>query len=101
MINVIASIRVKPGRVADFLEIFKSNVPRVKAEKGCIDYVPTVDVDAGLAPQQLDENRVTVIEKWEHLEALQAHLRTPHMLDYRERVKDIVDELVLNVLEEA
>jgi quinol monooxygenase YgiN len=101
MIHVIASIRVKPGRINEFLEIFKSNVPRVKEEAGCIDYVPTVDAASGLPPQHRDENRVTVIERWKSLEALQAHLKTPHMLAYRERVKEIVEDLSLCVLEDA
>lgn len=101
MINVIASIRVKAGRVSEFLDIFKSNVPSVKEEKGCIEYIPTIDVDSGLPPQDLDENRVTIIEKWESLDALHAHLRTPHMLAYREQVKDMVEGLSLTVLGKA
>ncbi|WP_319405594.1 putative quinol monooxygenase [uncultured Desulfosarcina sp.] len=101
MIHVIASIHVKAGRVPEFLEIFNSNVPNVKGEKGCIDYVPTVDVDAGLPPQSLNENRVTVIETWASLEALHAHLKSPHMRVYREQVKDLVTDVSLNVLEEA
>ncbi len=101
MINVIASIRVKAGRVSEFLEIFKSNVPSVKKEKGCIEYVPAIDVDSGLPSQDLDENRVTIIEKWESLDALHTHLRTPHMLAYREQVKDMVEGLSLTVVEKA
>ena len=34
MINVIASIRVKPGMLSEFLEIFKSNVPSVREYMG-------------------------------------------------------------------
>jgi len=56
---------------------------------------------ADLPPQVLDENTVTIIEKWESLEALRDHLNTPHMLAYREKVKDIVAELSLKVLQEA
>ena len=63
MIYVIASIRVKPGKRDAFLEIFKANVQTVLAEKGCIDYMPTIDVDAGLPPQVLDPNVVTIIER--------------------------------------
>jgi quinol monooxygenase YgiN len=54
-----------------------------------------------LPPQRLDENVVTIIEKWEGLEALQNHLSTQHMLDYRARVKDIVQDLSIKVLKEA
>ena len=56
MINVIASIRVKAGRLSDFLEIFKANMIKVREERGCIEYFPTVDIDAELPPQILDEN---------------------------------------------
>ena len=101
MINVIASIRVKAGKRSKFLEVFKSNVPNVREEKGCIEYLPTVDIDADLPPQVLDENVVTIIEKWESLEALRDHLVAPHMLAYKEKVQDIVEGLSVKVLQEA
>ena len=101
MINVIASVRVKTGRRSDFLEIFKSNVPKVREEKGCIEYFPAVDVDAGLPPQILDENGVTIIEKWDSLEDLRNHLNAPHMQDYREKVGDMVESTSIKVLQEA
>ena len=101
MMNVIASVHVKSGSLSEFLEIFKSNVPNVREERGCIEYFPSVDIDAELPPQIRDENVVTIIEKWESLEALRDHLNTPHMLAYREKVKDIVEDVSLKVLQEA
>jgi quinol monooxygenase YgiN len=101
MVYVIASIRVQPGCLSRFLEIFKSNMPAVRAEKGCIEYRPTVDVDAGLAPQLLEPDTVVVIEKWDSLDALRNHLASPHMLAYREKVKELVSSLSLKVLQEA
>ena len=101
MINVLASINIKPGKMSEFLPICKANIPNVRQEKGCIEYAATLDVDAGLDPQVLDENMVTVIEKWESLEALNDHLVAPHMLSYREQVKDLVETVTLKVLEEA
>lgn len=101
MINVLASIHIKEGRLSEFLEIFKSNVPNVLEEKGCIEYVPTIDCPTGLPPQELNNNVVTIIEKWESLEDLQAHLSAPHMVAYSKRVKDIVDKLSIKILEEA
>ena len=101
MINVIASITVKEGRKSDFLKIFKANVPAVRKEKGCIEYFPSLDLKTGIPVQELNPRNVTIIEKWESLEALKAHLKTPHMLDYKEKVKDIVESVSLNVLEEA
>jgi len=101
MINVIASIHVKEGRRSAFIDIFKSNVPKVLEEKGCIAYLPTVDVPTGLPPQELNSNVVTIIEKWESLKDLQAHLTAPHMLAYQEKVKDLVENVSLKILEEA
>jgi len=101
MINVIASIRVKSGKLSDFLEIFKSNVPNVREERGCIEYFPAVDIITDLPPQSLDENVVTIIEKWEGLEALRDHLNGPHMLAYKKKVNDIVEDVSVKVLQEA
>ena len=101
MITVIASIRVKPGQIHQFIDIFKSNIPAVLTEEGCIEYYPTVDVSTGLPPQELDDNVVTVIEKWESIDALKNHLVSPHMLAYREQVKEIVEKLSVKVLTEA
>ena len=101
MINVIASIHIKEGRLSEFVEIFKSNIPNVLEEKGCIEYVPTIDVPSGLPSQELNNHVVTIIEKWDSLEDLQAHLSTPHMLVYKEKVMDLVDTVSLKVLGEA
>ncbi len=101
MISVIASIRVKTGKLHDYLAILKANVPAVRKEKGCIEYVPTVDLDVKLPPQVLDNNVVTLLEKWESLEALHAHLGSPHMLDYREKVRTFVESVSFKVLQEV
>lgn len=101
MVNVIAFIRVKEGQRADFIEIFKSNIPAVLEEEGCIRYAPAVDIDTGLPNQSLDANVVTVIEKWNTLDDLKAHLEAPHMLAFRERVQGMVVDVTLKVLENA
>ncbi len=101
MIHVIASIHIKDGRVAEFLEIFKANIPEVQREKGCIEYEPTLDLPTGLPPQELHGNVVTIVEKWMSLEDLRTHLAAPHMLTYQKNVKDLVEKVVLKVLEKA
>jgi quinol monooxygenase YgiN len=101
MINLVASVHIKEGRLSEFVEIFKSNIPNVLGEKGCMEYVPTIDVPTGLPRQELNNNVVTIIEKWGSLEDLQAHLSGPHMLAYREKVKDLVEKMSLKVLRKA
>lgn len=98
MIHVIASLQIKDGMLSEFIEIFKANVPNVLAEQGCVEYVPTVDVDASLAPQELNGKVVTIVEKWDTLPDLLAHLKAPHMLSYGEKVKDMVEKKSLKVL---
>ena len=101
MVHVIASIYVKDGQMPQFIEIFKSNVPKVLEEPGCLEYIPTLDLPTGLPPQELDNNVATIIEKWRSLDDLKAHLSAPHMLDYQEKVKDLVYKLSIKVLEGA
>lgn len=100
MIHVIATIQVKEDSRDGFLEILRDNVPRVTAEKGCLQYKPCVDMPSGLPAQDAcRQDTVVLLEAWEDLEALQAHLRAPHMLAYREAVKDLVREVRIQVLE--
>ncbi len=101
MINVIASIRIKDGRLSEFVEIFKSNVPDVLEEQGCIEYAPTIDSETGIPAQNLDGAMVTIIEKWNSLDDLKAHLVAPHMNTFRERVEGMVEDVSLKILENA
>ena len=101
MINVIASIYIKEGQLSEFIEILKSNIPNVIEEKGCIEYVPTIDVPTELAPQDLNSNVVTIIEKWNDFKSLQVHLSAPHMLQYRKNIENLVEKISIKVLKEA
>lgn len=101
MISVIASIHVKEGQLDKFIEIFKSNIPAVLEEKGCIEYIPTVDMPTGLPPQELNETVVTIIEKWRSVEDLKAHLSSQHMLEYKEKTNDLVESMAIKVLKEV
>ncbi len=102
MIHVIATFELHPGQREAFLTAFNAIVPTVRAEAGCIEYGPTIDVASGLGLQgPVRDNVATIVEKWESLAALQAHLQAPHMLEYRTRVKDFVAGVKLQVLQPA
>ena len=101
MINVVAAIEIKDGFVKEFTKIFIDNVPNVLAEKGCIEYTPTIDVSTNIGIQETNKNIVTIIEKWESLDHLYAHIKAPHMSAYREKVKNMVVGVSLKVLKEA
>lgn len=99
---MIATIELVEGKRAEFLAAFRRVVPLVRAEAGCLEYGPAVDVPAGLDRQApAREDVVVVIEKWQSLDALRAHLRAPHMLAYREGVQHLVARAHLQVLEPA
>lgn len=102
MIYVIATIQLVEGKREAFLEEFHKLVPKVKAEEGCLEYGPTLDVKTNIAVQiPVRDQVVTIIEKWESLQSLEAHLKAPHMLEYRTKVKDWVVSTSLQVLQPA
>jgi len=102
MIHVMATIEVAEGKRNDFLKIVHQLVPKVKAEKGCLEYGPTIDVPTGFKAQiPIRENVVTMVGKWADLKALEAHLSPPHMIAHREEVKSLVVSSKLQVLQTA
>jgi quinol monooxygenase YgiN len=102
MIYVIAMIELKPGKREDFLKRVGQLVPKVKAEKGCIEYGPAVDYPTGIKVQVLlGENIAVMMEKWEGFKELEAHLTAPHMMEYRQDIKEMVVGTKLQVLQPA
>lgn len=100
MVHVIATIQVQPGKREAFHAEFTKLTPLVRAEAGCIEYGLTADLATPIPVQDpVREDVFTVVEKWESLDALQAHLKAPHMADYRVRVKDFVRGVRLQVLQ--
>lgn len=102
MIFVIAEIELAEGKQTEFLEAFHQLVPLVLEEEGCIEYGPAIDEETDIPVQVINGSQiVTVMEKWESVDALKAHLSAPHMLTYREQVADLVKGTVLKVLKPA
>jgi quinol monooxygenase YgiN len=46
-----------------------------RAETGCMDYTFSAEVS--------DSNSLRITEKWENVEALKAHMETPHMAEFQ------------------
>ena len=102
MIIVLATIELHAGKRSGFLEEFRKIVPKVRAEAGCIEYFPATDVSSGLPVQGPPrDDIVVVVEKWESIAALEAHLIAPHMMEYRPKVKDFVKKVSLQILSPA
>ena len=100
MIHVLAQIETTPGHRDDFLAEFAQVAVLVRQEEGCIEYGAAVDTVTEIPVQNfIGDNAVLIIEKWESVDHLKAHLVAPHMIDYRVRIKDFVQSVRLQVLE--
>ena len=102
MVYVIATLQLQPGTRDAFLAEFARVVPLVRAEDGCLAYVPTVDAHTAMRSQSLaGDNCVTVVEQWASVAALKAHDQAEHMRAFRARIKGMVVENSIRMLEPA
>lgn len=99
MIHVLAKLTIDPARRQAFLKSFADLRPLVLAEEGCIEYDVAVDQPTDLPPQELlGDGAVMVVEKWESVEKLKAHLVAPHMEAWRESLGETLRDVSLHVL---
>lgn len=91
MIHVVAHLELRPGALSAFLAAFREVAEIVRAEPGCVAYVPTVDADTGIASQhRAGGEHVTIVEQWASVEALRTHDAAPHMQRFRARIRELV-----------
>jgi len=102
MIHVIANIELQPGQRAAFLKEYGQLLPKIRGERGCLEYVPAVDAATNVplqAPPRPDV--ITVVEKWADLAALEAHLSAPHVGEFLARHQKAIAKVSLQILESA
>jgi quinol monooxygenase YgiN len=100
MIYVIATVELIEGKRGEYLNEFKKVIPHVLAEVGCLEYGPASDVVTDIPVQEtVNQNVVTIIERWTNVRALKEHLKTDHMKAYREVTKSIVKNVNVRILE--
>ncbi|TKG93976.1 antibiotic biosynthesis monooxygenase [Puteibacter caeruleilacunae] len=77
---IIVTVKSAPieGRKEDFLKEFNAITETVRQENGCIEYE--------IYQKDEQSNILFIFEKWESQEALDAHLATPHMKAFFEKV---------------
>ena len=97
MIHVIAIITAKPGKREEVLAAFRANVPAVHAEAGCIEYGPAMDAE-GAFGAKFGPDTFVVLEKWESLDHLGAHARSPHMAAYAAKTRELLANREIHVL---
>ena len=99
MIHVIATMTVKAEHLDAFIKELQNIVDAVRAEDGCLEYEPAIDVATGIGTQLLGPNEVVIVEKWQTLADLHKHRAAPHLLDYKSRTSDMVDHMSIKVLQ--
>jgi len=93
MITVAVKYLVKPGFRDQVMALAKEAVTATRKEEGNIEY------SVYASPE--NDQMIFVYEEWESKEALQAHVKTPHMKVFAESRKDMVlpDSYQLHVYE--
>ncbi len=102
MISLVVTMVIKEGRMDEFLAECKKIRPKVLAEKGCFAYDYFKEVQSPLGSQEpVQKNRITLLERWESMEALQEHSDAPHMKEFLSKVKEWRESVTSRVLEPA
>jgi quinol monooxygenase YgiN len=99
MLHVVPFITTKPGMRDAVPQEFRSNMPAVRAEEGCIEYATVIEVPTfGPFQAELGPDTFVVVEKWASTEALNAHAASAHMKAYTARTADMIETRVIHVL---
>jgi quinol monooxygenase YgiN len=99
MIRVVVFVTAKPGRREELLTALRANLPAVRAEQGCIEYGPVVDVEGYGAPQTpIGPDSLVILESWESAPTLRAHMVAPHMAAYAAKTKDLIASRTIHIL---
>lgn len=101
-VYVLCRFDLKPGAdVADYVAKTRAVVPTVRAEDGCLGYALVRDADVGAwdKPMKFGERTLWCVERWASVEALKAHLNTPHMKAFGPTVRDLRAASTFHVLE--
>jgi quinol monooxygenase YgiN len=102
MIYVVATIQLTNGHRDEFLALQKDLLPLVHAEKGCVEYSPSIEVPWGDPAKSTPRDSIVVMhERWETLEDLKAHSAAQHMADFRQKTKHLVLGVKIEVFKSA
>lgn len=75
MVVVNGIVRTTGEAISALREAIATMEQASREEEGCIDYTFSVEVN--------DPNAMRITEKWETVDALRAHMATPHMADFQ------------------
>jgi quinol monooxygenase YgiN len=85
-LTIVAHFKAKPDRIGFLKAELEKLVAPTRKEKGCLQY--------DLHQDNEKPAHFMFYENWESRETWQAHLKTPHLLDFRAATGDAVEESV-------
>ena len=78
MIVVNVEVIVESGTAEKARDAVKAMEQATRQEAGCLTYAFSVELS--------DPGMIRVTERWESMEAIQAHMKSPHMADFQRAV---------------
>jgi len=90
-VAVVSINTAKVGQEAALEAAMRALIAPTRLDRGFIQYDLHRDLN--------DPRTFTFIERWESREALDEHLKAPHILAWRARAGDLVETKVLQILE--
>lgn len=89
LLTVIAYMKAAPGKEDELRSALKALIEPTSQEAGYVNYDLHEAVD--------DPGTFFFYENWESGEHLDAHLATPHLVDFAERMGGLLDERGLTI----
>ena len=100
-VYVLCRFDLKPDAdIAGYAAKTLAMVPTVRREDGCRMYTLLKDADTDWdKPMRFGERTMWMLEKWDSVDALKAHLDTPHMKAFGPTVRPMRTSSTFHVLE--
>ena len=100
-VYVLCRFDLKPdASIANYIDKTLAVVPTVRAEDGCRMYTLLKDAETDWdKPMRFGERTMWLLEKWDSVDALKAHLDTPHMKAFGPSVRPMRSASTFHVLE--
>ena len=100
-VYVLCRFDLKPdASIANYIDKTLAVVPTVRAEDGCRMYTLLKDAETDWdKPMRFGERTMWMLEKWDSVDALKAHLETPHMKAFGPSVRPMRTASTFHVLE--
>ncbi len=86
-LRIVAIATAKQGKGSELKKELEKIVDPSRKDPGCIEYI--------MHDNNKDSDKFVVLEQWESAKLLEEHLATPHLKNFVESTKEILDNLEL------